>query len=400
MPLTVKQIDAIKPTGKRFEVIDAHGLSVRVSMTGKKTFQYRYSFNGKQSRHDYGNYPTITLAEARKLHHDFKDKLARGITPKTKEFGSIDKVDQLFEQWHKKYNLVNRKRPEAAKLLIDSDIVPSIGHIKLKRLTKSHFRDMLDAIIARGSHTHAERVRALCKQVLKWGSERDYIEHNPIQNFSASAIGYKYKPKDRFLNDQEIGAVWNLLDLSNMAPSTINALRVMMLTGLRRSEPYLAEWKHISFATKTWVIPSANNKSERENEVMMSSLLIEVLKNQQAFVNELGGSKWVFPSANNLDRHLNPQSVTRAVKRHCDNNFWRLDQDTFIPDWTPHALRHTFETKLSEIGVDYIVLKRLINHAIGNMSDVYNHAQLNDKKLEAMQKWADKIMRCANEQLS
>lgn len=397
MPLTVKQLDAVKPTGKRHEIVDAHGLTVRISKTGKRTFQYRYRFNGKQSRHDYGDYPTLTLAEARKLHQEFKDKLARGVAPKTKAYGSIETAAQLFAEWDTKYNILNRKRPEAAQLLIKSDILPTIGHIKLKKLTKAHFRDLLDTIIARGSHTHAERVRALCKQVMKWGAERDYIEHNPIQHFSAAAIGYKYKPKDRFLNDEEIGAIWSLLDLANMARSSVNALKVMMLTGLRRSEPYLAEWSHISFDSRIWRIPPENNKSARENEVMMSNMLIDVLKEQQAYVEYMGGSKWVFPSTIDASKHIDPQSITRSVKRHCDSGFWRLKDDSKIPDWTPHALRHTFETKLSEIGVDYIVLKRLINHALGNMSDVYNHAQLNDKKLEAMEKWADKIRRCADE---
>ena len=38
----------------------------------------------------------------------------------------------------------------------------------------------------------------------------------------------------------------------------------------------------------------------------------------------------------------------------------------------------------------------MINHSIGNMSDVYNHANLNEKKLEAAEKWADKIRGCVN----
>ncbi|GAA6206545.1 tyrosine-type recombinase/integrase [Thalassotalea sp. SU-HH00458] len=402
MALTVKQLDAIKPTGKRFEVSDKDGLSVRVSATGKKTFQYRYRKNGKQQRHDYGDYGAgknqLTLAKAREVHYKTKNEISDGFYPNQLNTGSkeIKTVKDIFDSWYEIYCVKNRKNPEYARDLIAADITPQIGHIKPSKLTKAHFRDLLDIIIERGSMTQAEKCRAICKQVCKWAAERDYILSNPLQEFSASAIGYKYKPSDRFLNDEEIGIVWNGLDLSGMETPTINALKIMMLTGLRRSEPYLAKLSEIDFKNKVWKIPKENNKSDRANEIMLSSLLIEVLENQIAYCESIGGSTWLFPSIKDTAKHIDSNSATRAVKRHCDRNHWVNEEGGSIPDWTPHALRHTFETKLTEIGIEYIVMKRMINHAIGGMSDIYNHAQLNDKKLEAMEKWSDKIRGCIN----
>lgn len=401
MALTVKKIEAIKATGKRFEISDKDALSVRVSISGKITFQYRYRRDGKQQRHDYGDFGNLegqlTLAKAREVHHVTKNKISNGIYPNKYAESSqgVVTIADLFNSWFEKYCVKNRKDSSHAKQIIDADIIPEIGSIKIEKMTKAHYRDMLDSIIKRGSMTQAEKCRALCKQVLNWSVERDYITENPLQNFSARAIGYKYKPKDRFLNDEEIGIVWNGLDISDMSTPTINALKIMFLTGLRRSEPFLAEWKHIE--DNVWTIPKENNKSERENEVMISSLLLEVLEDQRAYCNKLSGSKWLFPSLKDPSIPITPRSVTNAVRRHCERNFWKDSNDDPIPKWTPHALRHTFETKLSEIGIEYIVLKQMINHSIGNMSDVYNHANLNDKKLEAMEKWADKIRSCVNE---
>lgn len=403
MALTVKKIEAIKAIGKRFEVSDKDGLSVRISATGKLTFQYRYRKDGKQQRFDYGNFGTLegqlTLAKARELHHINKNKISQGFFPKKDQESTkgVETVADLFNSWFNKYCVKNRKTTDHAKQLIDADIIPEIGSIKIEKMKKAHFRDLFDGIIERGSMTQAEKCRALCKQVLNWSVERDYIETNPLQNFSARAIGYKYKPKDRFLNDEEIGIVWNGLDCSNMTTPTINAIKIMFLTGLRRSEPFLAQWKQINLDNRVWTIPKENNKSDRENEVMISSLLMEVLENQRDYCFKIGGSKWLFPSIKDPLIPITPRSVTNAVRRHCDRGHWKDTNGAPIPKFTPHALRHTFETKLTEIGIEYIVMKQMINHSIGNMSDVYNHANLNEKKLEAMEKWAEKIKGCIDE---
>jgi integrase len=403
MALTVKKIEAIKATGKRFEISDKDALSVRVSIAGKITFQYRYRRDGKQQRYDYGDFGNLegqlTLAKAREVHHITKNKISNGIYPKKDQESTqgVVTVADLFNSWFTKYCVKNRKTTEHAKQLIDADIIPEIGNIKLEKMTKAHFRDLLDSIIDRGSMTQAEKCRALCKQVLNWGVERDYIEVNPLQNFSARAIGYKYTPKERFLTDEEIGIVWNGLDCSDMTTPTINAIKIMFLTGLRRSEPFLAEFKHINYEDKVWTIPKENNKSDRENQVMISSLLLEVIENQRDYCMKIGGSKWLFPSIKDPSIPITPRSVTNAVRRHCDRGHWKDANDDPIPKFTPHSLRHTFETKLTEIGIEYIVMKQMINHSIGNMSDVYNHANLNDKKLEAAEKWSDKIRGCIDE---
>jgi integrase len=403
MALTVKRIEAIKVTGKRFEVSDKDGLSVRVSATGKLTFQYRYRKNDKQQRYDYGDFGNLegqlTLAKAREVHHITKNKISQGIFPnKTFEANqAVSTVSDLFNGWFEKYCVKNRKDSSHAKQIIDADVIPKIGSIKIDKMTKAHFRDMLDSIIKRGSMTQAEKCRALCKQVLNWSVERDYIAVNPLQNYSARAIGYKYKPKDRFLNDEEIGIVWNGLDCSDMTTPTINAIKIMLLTGLRRSEPYLAEIKHINFETMIWTIPKENNKSDRMNGVMISTLLNEILQDQLDYCRQIGSSKWLFGSLKDPTIPITPRSVTNAVRRHCSRGHWKDSNNEPIPKFTPHAFRHSFETKLTEIGIEYIVMKQMINHSIGNMSDVYNHANLNEKKLKAAEKWADKIRVCINE---
>jgi len=389
-----KLIDGLRPTDKVFEQTLKDGLSIRVTKTGKKVFQGRYMVQGKRKRYDHGYHPKMTLQLAFDAHSKAQNLIDEGMNP---FMGEVTTLLDLFEQW---YSIVGkkRKRPQSARELIDADIRKTFTSIKADKVKKSHFMTMFMAIQKRGSETQAERTRVLCKQVMKWGSQLDYIDANPIADITGSAIGYKYKPRDRFLNDEEIGIVWNSLDIADMASSTVNVIKIMMLTGLRRSEPFLAELKHVDFENRLWAIPAINNKSNRANDVMLPDLLIGILNEQKDFVESIGGSRWLFPNVNDTTKHMDPLSVTRAVRRHCTKDFFKDFDGSPIPTWTPHALRHTFETKLTEIGIDYVTMKQMINHSIGNMSGVYNHAQLQERKLDAMQRWCDKILILAGKQ--
>ena len=57
MSFSEKMLRAIKPTNKRYEIADTHGLSVRVTPLCLITFQFRFRYGGKAQRLDLGNYP-------------------------------------------------------------------------------------------------------------------------------------------------------------------------------------------------------------------------------------------------------------------------------------------------------------------------------------------------------
>lgn len=58
-----------KSLGKRREKVevisDSNGLNVRLSITGSITFFYRYRWQGKPVQLSIGEYPTISLSQAR-----------------------------------------------------------------------------------------------------------------------------------------------------------------------------------------------------------------------------------------------------------------------------------------------------------------------------------------------
>ena len=73
---------------------------------------------------------------------------------------------------------------------------------------------------------------------------------------------------------------------------------------------------------------------------------------------------------------IDKRSVARAVKRHIE--------ELGVEPFTPHDLRRTTATMLSELGVDPIVVEKILNHELMGVMAVYNRHQYMDKRKEAM----------------
>lgn len=68
MKFTDKLVQSLKPGEVEYFVREGHGFTIRVYPNGSKTFLYIYTLNGKRRRISLGNYPHVSLAEAREKY--------------------------------------------------------------------------------------------------------------------------------------------------------------------------------------------------------------------------------------------------------------------------------------------------------------------------------------------
>src|SRR5690625_901047 len=81
MALTDIKVRNAKPTDKLYSITDSGGLSLVVFPSGRKFWQYRYYWLGKQKRLSLGGYPEQSLHEARSLRDEARTLLAKGVNP-------------------------------------------------------------------------------------------------------------------------------------------------------------------------------------------------------------------------------------------------------------------------------------------------------------------------------
>lgn len=84
-PLTATQIKNAKTTGKETTLTDGGGLILIVKPSGVKTWQLRYykPGTGKRTTWTLGNYPELSLADARERREQAKALLVRDTDPQT-----------------------------------------------------------------------------------------------------------------------------------------------------------------------------------------------------------------------------------------------------------------------------------------------------------------------------
>jgi hypothetical protein len=81
MALTDTAIRGTKPGKKPFKIYDREGLFLLVNPGGSKLWRWRYRFDGKEKLMALGEYPLVTLGQARELHLAARKTLASGADP-------------------------------------------------------------------------------------------------------------------------------------------------------------------------------------------------------------------------------------------------------------------------------------------------------------------------------
>ncbi|WP_021013416.1 integrase arm-type DNA-binding domain-containing protein [Prodigiosinella confusarubida] len=81
MPLTDAKIRSTKSTNKPIKLADGGGLYLEVRPSGSKLWRYRYRIAGKENVFALGEYPTLSLAEARAEHDKARALVKQAIHP-------------------------------------------------------------------------------------------------------------------------------------------------------------------------------------------------------------------------------------------------------------------------------------------------------------------------------
>ena len=81
MKLIDSTIKSAKPKDKRYSLPDGNGLILWVMPTGKKSWRYRYYYQGKEKMLSLGFYPNVSLKKAREELTQFKELLTQGVDP-------------------------------------------------------------------------------------------------------------------------------------------------------------------------------------------------------------------------------------------------------------------------------------------------------------------------------
>jgi integrase len=278
-----------------------------------------------------------------------------------------------------------------------------LGKLLAKDITRAHLASVLDGMTRKGIKEETRKALTTLNLMLDYGLTRHFIEQNPARllkpkDFAASAN----RPRDRALSLIELRKLWNTLDqamqsrdgiakTSILSRITVNAIKLLILTGARRGEICVMRWDELDLENGKWILPSTKTKNRQQHVIYLSRLAIKI-------INELipltGQSPFVFNTDNNIRGYINTDSLNKALwrLRKSDDEEKAKDNPPPLADMKPftiHDLRRSAATCWGEyLKTSPHVIERMLNHQpLNKLIATYQRAVYADEQKAAWMAW-------------
>lgn len=268
--LTDRTLRSLKPapSGKRYQVMDAEvrQFGVRVNDKGEKAFILVARFTSKNPvRRHFGEYPSMSLAEARERAKEWRKLLDQGKDPKVEEERRREEqqrrhADTFAVVAEAYFAFVQRKGLRHAgelERMMKREFVSHWGNRPITDISWVDIKARIDAAINRDAPSEAHRIYANASRFYRWVIEQGTygITSSPLGGRRPAQIIGPKQHRTRVLDDNELRALWAASGRVKYPFGSI--VRLLMLTGLRKSEVSDAQWSEFDLDRRIWAIPIA-----------------------------------------------------------------------------------------------------------------------------------------------
>lgn len=385
MPLTDVKIRQVKAVDKALKLADAGGLYLEVKPNGSKLWRYRYRIDGRENLYAIGDYPSVSLSDARKARDDARDLIKRGQHPaharQNERSQQISANALTFKAIAEEWIAKKRSRWAPYYLLqiqrgMKNDVYPRIGRLPIRSVTAADVLAILDRASKRGAETVALNLRQWCSAVFRYAVATLRADHDPAAALRGAIIRPPVNHSKPMQRD-EIGAFLGKLGRYGGHRITVLALRLLLLTFVRTVEMRKAEWSEINLADAEWRIPPEKMKMRRLHIVPLARQTVEVLAELRRIT---GAGRWLFPNNRRPNDVMAATTINRALES--------MGYGSGVV--TGHDFRATASTRMHEMGVRSDFIELQLAHVERNRAKAaYNHADHLAERRAMMQAWAD-----------
>jgi integrase len=329
-------------------------------------FYLRYQHQGRQQMRSIGRYGSPwTVETARNEAKRLLGIVVTGVDPcaqllSGETFGA--EIDRYLER--KRTSLRPRSFIEVQRYLRKD--AAALHKLPLTDIDRRTIAVLLGQIETSSGATSRNRLRSTLSAFWAWAIAEGLCELNVVTGTAKAEVAAS---RDRVLTPDELKRLWRGLGNGHFA----DIVRLLLLTGQRRTEIGRLTWAEVDLDRKLIVLAPERTKNGRLHEVPLSTQALAILARQDQ------RGEFVFSKFMNW-------FVGKA----------KLDQRIAIAPWTLHDLRRSCSTWMAEIGVLPHIIEAVLNHRSGHKQGVagrYNWAKYADEMRSALQRWADHLDR-------
>ena len=360
--------DTLSPDNGRITLTDGRGLQLRITSRGKRTWSLQYRFNGRMLKTTIGEWPAVSVSDARKLADAERLKLAQGVDPQTEKKNAKHKGLSFQSAWEMFDALyISEKKPKTAKEYrrsAQADILPRFKHLALKDVTKADIVALIDSIHKRAP-VMANRTLALISKFYSWCLGKDYVE----RNLALGIPKVREQSRDRVLTLEELRTIYSAA--KKLSAGNQLFVQLLLLTGQR--EAVIARLEENEIHENSLVVSRERNKSGERINVPLSALAKQL-------IDELGNHEG--PYVVSTTDGAKPVSGFSKLKQ-------KLDELTGIAEhWTFHDIRGGIATYLEENGLDRAYTARILNHKDNSVTGIYARPEHRQHIARVLEQWS------------
>ncbi len=378
--LSVAKIRGLEPQAKRFEVSDGRGLALEVSPSGLMAWRWRYMLRGRPSKINLGRFPHLSLADARQRRDVLLAAVREGRSPaeqrRLENQSQGMTIERFAELWLTRQ--VSRKREDLKPIrrYLARDVYPVIGKKPLASVEKKDFREIIEAKLDAERPQAALALRNIFKRIWDYAVECEITDKSSDVMIPKAKYVAEISKRSRALKEAEIRLFLGALKTAKLKPELKDALLLILLTLVRKSELRLARWVEFDLERAEWALPEEHSKMDTALVIPLSRQAVEALRRQR---QRYPAASVVFPMHGALHTPFAPSTLNRALKRI----------PVKIEHFTVHDLRRTAATNLAEKEFNEAWIEKALNHNKKGVAGIYNRAQYAAQRHTMLQAWAD-----------
>jgi len=383
--LTDTKLKALKVQDASYRMADSNGLCIEVRPTGSKVWRYRYRINDKASMVTIGEYPAVSLQQARTERDKLRAMVKAGTNPahaqRAAKAANVERNANTFGAIGLEY-LAKREREgmtahsvERDRRALETYLAP-IYDSPISDVTAPMLLAALRKLEQRGVIETTHRARALAGRVFKYAVATGRGERNPAADLTGALERLQVRHFPSVTKPEQIGALLRALHSYQGSVVTQAALKLAPLVFVRPGELRHAKWEDIDLDAAEWRYMVTKTKTQ--HIVPLSTQAVAILRELHPYTKR---SAYVFPSERTASRPMSENTINAALRG------MGYDRDTM----TGHGFRAMARTLLDEVlgfRPDYIE-HQLAHNVKDPLGRAYNRTTHLQERRKMMQAWSD-----------